>query len=250
MRNRTAIVTGGARGIGRAISRVLLENDYNVAIAEIDSDAGREAEEELRDFGPVKFIQTDVSSEPAVIYLIEETVNWSGDISVLVNNAGVFLQKKLVDLSSQDWDYIIGVNLKGPFLCSKYASPHLSLNHGSIINISSTRAMMSEPDTEAYSASKGGLVSLTHALALSLAPDVRVNCISPGWIETRDWKKWSNRMLPLHTEQEKAQHPVGRVGNPLDIANMVNFLVDPDNSFITGQNFVVDGGMTKKMIYI
>jgi NAD(P)-dependent dehydrogenase (short-subunit alcohol dehydrogenase family) len=250
MRNRTAIVTGGAQGIGRAISRVLLENDYNVAIAEIDSDAGREAEEELRDFGPVKFIQTDVSSEPAVIYLIEETVNWSGDISVLVNNAGVFLQKKLVDLSSQDWDYIIGVNLKGPFLCSKYASPHLSLNHGSIINISSTRAMMSEPDTEAYSASKGGLVSLTHALALSLAPDVRVNCISPGWIETRDWKKWSNRMLPLHTEQEKAQHPVGRVGNPLDIANMVNFLVDPDNSFITGQNFVVDGGMTKKMIYI
>ncbi|HON10603.1 MAG TPA: SDR family oxidoreductase [Chitinispirillaceae bacterium] len=250
MRNRTAIVTGGAQGIGRAISRVLLENDYNVAIAEIDSDAGREAEEELRDFGPVKFIQTDVSSEPAVIYLIEETVNWSGDISVLVNNAGVFLQKKLVDLSSQDWDYIIGVNLKGPFLCSKYASPHLSLNHGSIINISSTRAMMSEPDTEAYSASKGGLVSLTHALALSLAPDVRVNCISPGWIETRDWKKWSNRMLPLHTEQEKAQHPVGRVGNPLDIANMVNFLIDPDNSFITGQNFVVDGGMTKKMIYI
>ncbi|NLP01383.1 MAG: SDR family oxidoreductase [Fibrobacter sp.] len=250
MRNRTAIVTGGAQGIGRAISRVLLENDYNVAIAEIDSDAGREAEEELRDFGPVKFIQTDVSSEPAVIYLIEETVNWSGDISVLVNNAGVFLQKKLIDLSSQDWDYIIGVNLKGPFLCSKYASPHLSLNHGSIINISSTRAMMSEPDTEAYSASKGGLVSLTHALALSLAPDVRVNCISPGWIETRDWKKWSNRMLPLHTEQEKAQHPVGRVGNPLDIANMVNFLVDPDNSFITGQNFVVDGGMTKKMIYI
>jgi NAD(P)-dependent dehydrogenase (short-subunit alcohol dehydrogenase family) len=250
MRNRTAIVTGGAQGIGRAISRVLLENDYNVAIAEIDSDAGREAEEELRDFGPVKFIQTDVSSEPAVIYLIEETVNWSGDISVLVNNAGVFLQKKLVDLSSQDWDYIIGVNLKGPFLCSKYASPHLSLNHGSIINISSTRAMMSDPDTEAYSASKGGLVSLTHALALSLAPDVRVNCISPGWIETRDWKKWSNRMLPLHTEQEKAQHPVGRVGNPLDIANMVNFLIDPDNSFITGQNFVVDGGMTKKMIYI
>ena len=250
MRNRTAIVTGGAQGIGRAISRVLLENDYNVAIAEIDSDAGREAEEELRDFGPVKFIQTDVSSEPAVIYLIEETVNWSGDISVLVNNAGVFLQKKLIDLSSQDWDYIIGVNLKGPFLCSKYASPHLSLNHGSIINISSTRAMMSEPDTEAYSASKGGLVSLTHALALSLAPDVRVNCISPGWIETRDWKKWSNRMLPLHKEQEKAQHPVGRVGNPLDIANMVNFLVDPDNSFITGQNFVVDGGMTKKMIYI
>ena len=250
MRNRTAIVTGGAQGIGRAISRVLLENDYNVAIAEIDSDAGREAEEELRDFGPVKFIQTDVSSEPAVIYLIEETVNWSGDISVLVNNAGVFLQKKLVDLSSQDWDYIIGVNLKGPFLCSKYASTHLSLNHGSIINISSTRAMMSEPDTEAYSASKGGLVSLTHALALSLAPDVRVNCISPGWIETRDWKKWSNRMLPLHTEQEKAQHPVGRVGNPLDIANMVNFLIDPDNSFITGQNFVVDGGMTKKMIYI
>lgn len=250
MRNKTAIVTGGAQGIGKAVSRILLESEYNVVLAEIDSKAGRETEEELRDFGPVKFIQTDVSSELAVVYMIEETVNWTGDLSLLVNNAGVFLEKPITDLSLQEWDDILGVNLKGPFLCSKYSAPHLSLNHGSIVNISSTRAMMSEPNTEAYTASKGGLLSLTHALALSLAPEVRVNCISPGWIETRDWKKWANRIIPENSEQDKAQHPAGRVGCPMDVAYMVKFLVDPKNSFITGQNFVIDGGMTRKMIYI
>jgi NAD(P)-dependent dehydrogenase (short-subunit alcohol dehydrogenase family) len=109
---------------------------------------------------------------------------------------------------------------------------------------------MSEPNTEAYSASKGGVVALTHALAVSLGPDVRVNCISPGWIETCEWKKRSARATPHHTDQDRAQHPVGRVGIPEDIASLAEHLLSERAGFVTGQNFVVDGGMTRKMIYV
>jgi NAD(P)-dependent dehydrogenase (short-subunit alcohol dehydrogenase family) len=120
---------------------------------------------------------------------------------------------------------------------------------GSIVNIASTRALQSEANTEAYSASKGGVVALTHALAVSLGPDIRVNCISPGWIAVDDWKKSARRKQPVLRPEDHAQHPVGRVGHPEDIAALAAYLISSKASFITGQNFVVDGGMTKKMIY-
>jgi NAD(P)-dependent dehydrogenase (short-subunit alcohol dehydrogenase family) len=123
---------------------------------------------------------------------------------------------------------------------AKYAAPFLRQAKGAIVNIASTRAMMSEPDSEAYAASKGGVVALTHALAVSLGPDVRVNCISPGWIETRKDAK--------HSDADRAQHPAGRVGVPQDIAELAAYLISA--GFVTGQNVVVDGGMTKKMIYV
>jgi hypothetical protein len=126
----------------------------------------------------------------------------------------------------------------------------LKLNKGVIINIASTRALMSEPNTEAYSASKGGLLSLTHALAMSFAPDVRVNAISPGWIETSHLKKSSKRQMVEHSMEDRLQHPVGKVGEAKDIAGMVEYLLTDKASFITGQNFIIDGGMTKKMIYV
>ncbi len=119
-----------------------------------------------------------------------------------------------------------------------------------IVNIASTRAMQSEPHTEAYSATKGGLVALTHALAMSLGPDVRVNCISPGWIAVSEWKKRSQRKAADLRQEDHAQHPAGRVGIPGDVAALVAFLISYEAGFITGQNFVVDGGMTKKMIYV
>ena len=246
---KTAIVTGGGQGIGKAIARLLLENNFSVVLAEIDSDAGRETQQELRDFGEVTFIETDVSSEPSVIYMVEETVNRFGKIKLLVNNAGVFIQKPINFLTLQEWNHILGVNLTGTFLCSKYASSNFT-DHASIINISSTRALMSEPDTESYSATKGAMIALTHAMAVSLGPQIRVNCISPGWVEVRDWKKSIRRIVPEHSEQDKAQHPAGRVGSPMDIASMVLYLTEDKNSFITGQNIVIDGGMTKKMTYI
>ncbi|MBU0910682.1 MAG: SDR family oxidoreductase, partial [Proteobacteria bacterium] len=134
-------------------------------------------------------------------------------------------------------------------LFAKYAVPHLRLAHGNIINIASTRALQSEAHTEAYSASKGGLVALTHALAVSLGPAIRVNCISPGWIEVGKWRKNKSRHPPALSAQDHQQHPAGRVGTPHDIAAMVAFLISGEAGFITGQNFVIDGGMTRKMIY-
>ena len=135
------------------------------------------------------------------------------------------------------------------FLFAKQALAHLQAAQGSIVNIASTRALMSEANTEAYSASKGAIVALTHALAVSLGPKVRVNCISPGWIETSEWRRSSVRHAPELREIDHSQHPAGRVGIPEDIASMVSFLISSENGFITGQNFVIDGGMTRKMIY-
>ena len=135
-----------------------------------------------------------------------------------------------------------------PF-CWRQALPGLRLRRGCIINISSTRAIQSEPHTEAYAAAKGGLLALTHALAVSLGPEIRVNAICPGWIETGPWQKTSRRRVPDHREVDRAQHPVGRVGEPADIAALVAFLAGPQCGFITGEPIVVDGGMTRKMIY-
>lgn len=145
---------------------------------------------------------------------------------------------------------ILSVNLRGPFMVCKYAVPLLrQAKPGVIINIASTRASMSEADTEPYSASKGGIVALTHALAISLGPDIRVNAISPGWIEVGDWKKRQTRTEPEHRPQDRSQHPVGRVGTPADIASAALYLASDHASFITGQNMTIDGGMTVKMIY-
>ena len=148
-----------------------------------------------------------------------------------------------------DWNRVIATNLTGVFLCSKHAVPLLRPGKGAIVNIASTRALQSEPHTEAYSASKGGVVALTHALAVSLGPDIRVNCISPGWIAVDAWQKSANRRPPTMRPEDHAQHPVGRVGSPEDIAALVAWLISPQAGFVTGQNFVVDGGMTRKMIY-
>jgi len=132
---------------------------------------------------------------------------------------------------------------------AKHAVPHLRAARGVIVNIASTRALQSEPHTEAYSASKGGLVALTHALAISLGPDVRVNCVSPGWIDTRSWTKRSRRSSDPLPPEDHAQHPAGRVGTPGDVAELVLYLISDRAGFVTGQNFVADGGMTRKMIY-
>lgn len=252
MKNKphVAIVTGGAQGIGKAISHHLLSTGWSVVIADVDTEAGRETAEEYAPFGPLRFITTDVADEAQVRAMIEEAQRHFGRLDLLVNNAGIAKNKPVTELSLDEWNRVIGVNLTGMFLCAKYAAPLLQEHHGAIVNIASTRALMSEPHTEAYSASKGGIVALTHALAISLGPTVRVNCISPGWIEVSEWKKRVQRHTPHLSEDDHRQHPVGRVGIPDDIAAMVSFLASAETSgFITGQNFVVDGGMTKKMIY-
>lgn len=247
--SKNIIVTGGAQGIGKVISKHLLSRGFSVSVFEIDKEAIAEFQEEINSESIDLFV-TDISEENSVNESVLKSAEKFGNISGLVNNAAIQINKPVTNLSLEEWNHVIGTNLTGTFLCSKHAAPFLKKSNGSIVNISSTRTFQSEPDTEAYSASKGGVLALTHSLAVSLGPEVRVNCISPGWIDVSGIKKKSRASQIELSEADHSQHPAGRVGKAEDIANMVLFLLSPENSFITGQNFVIDGGMTKKMIYI
>lgn len=246
---KNIIVTGGAQGIGKVISQQLLEKGFCVSVFDIDDEAIEEFKVETKS-EHIVFLKTDVADEESVTKSVAASVKMFGKISGLINNAAIQIDKPVTELSFEEWNRVIGVNLTGAFLCTKHATPWLQKSNGSIINISSTRAIQSEANTEAYSASKGGILALTHALAISLGPEIRVNCISPGWIDVSGIKKKSKSKQITLSETDHLQHPAGRVGKPEDIANMISFLLNPENGFITGQNFVVDGGMTKKMIYV
>ncbi len=236
---KVALITGGARGIGKAIAARLLQEGMAVAIVDRDR-AGEQAARDLGARGPVRFQQADVAREDEVRRAIDEVAQSWGRLDALINNAGIMIRKPLVELTLAEWERVIAINLTGAFLCARHAAPLLKAARGAIVNIASTRALMSEPNTEAYAASKGGLVALTHALALSLGPEVRVNCISPGWIDTRG---------EALSEADHLQHPAGRVGRPEDVAELAAYLASPGAAFVTGADFVIDGGMTRKMIY-
>ena len=246
---KNIIVTGGAQGIGKVITQKLLENGFSVSVFDFDEEAIQEFRKENIS-EKLRFYQTDVSNEESVKDSISASLNDTGNISGLINNAAIQIDKPVTELSLTEWESVIGTNLTGTFLCTKYAAELLKLSKGSIINISSTRAFQSEPNTEAYSASKGGILALTHSLAMSLGPEIKVNCISPGWIDVSGIKKKTKANQIELSGADHSQHPAGRVGKPEDIANMVLFLLKPENDFITGQNFTIDGGMTKKMIYV
>jgi len=243
-------ITGGGQGIGRAVACRFAEAGYGVSILDRDGEAGREALAGIgAPFG--LFVKGDVSRPADVKAWIARTVKELGTPDVLVNNAGIMIRKDVLKLTPGEFKKVVEVNLGGAFFASQAAAKAMARRGrgGAIINIASTRALMSEPDTEGYSASKGGIVALTHALALSLAPyRIRVNCISPGWIEVGDWKKSSESVKPRHSRADREQHPAGRVGTPVDIAEACQFLAE-NAGFITGQNLVIDGGMTVKMIY-
>jgi len=208
-------------------------------IADRDAQAGRKT----ATVADLAFIRCDVARESDVRACVRQVLKRCGRLDALVNNAGIASPGTgpVEKLSLRQWNRRIGANLTGMFLMAKHAAPHLRRTRGAVVNIASTRALQSEPDTEAYAASKGGVVALTHALALSLGPRVRVNCVSPGWISTRDAKL---------SRADHAQHPVGRVGRPEDVAELVAFLLSDAAGFATGQNYLLDGGMTRKMIYV
>ena len=242
--NKTVIVTGGANGIGRSIGQSYATEGAVVVIADNDEASGSKTEHLIRsNGGEAIFIYADLRSPDDIESMFEKTVKQYGSVNILINNAGVSNFKSPFDISIEEWDTVINTNLRGAFLCSREAAKNMKQHSGgSIVNISSTRAFMSEPGSEAYAASKGGLVSLTHALSASFAPyNIQVNCISPGWIETGDYDKL--------TESDHKQHLSGRVGRPEDIAAACLYLTRLDNRFINGANIVIDGGMTRKMIY-
>ncbi len=252
LKDKVAIVTGGAQGIGKGITRHFLGLGMKVAIADMDEEAGLETMDEFKHLGELMFVRTDISIEAEGKNAIDRAIECFGSLYALINNAAIPFPGSVPpeELGLERWNRIIGVNLTGSFIMAKHSIPHLKKTRGAIVNISSTRAIMSEPCNEAYSASKGGIQALTHALANSLSGKVRVNCISPGWIEVSDMKKKSKRQKYDLTQADHEQHPAGRVGKAEDIAEMVAFLISEKAGFITGQNFVVDGGMTKKMIYV
>lgn len=231
-RSRIALVTGSAHGIGRAIADQLLQDGWTVHALD------RDAQQAAARFHPHRL---DLADPDAIERTVAAIGDAHGRLDALVSNAGIMIRKPMRDLSVAEWNTVLNTNLSALFLLARATQPLLERSDAAaIVAIASTRAHMSEPDTEAYAASKGGIVALTHALAISLGPRVRCNCISPGWIDV------AGETL---TQQDHAQHPAGRVGTPSDVAAMAAWLLGPESGFVTGAEFVIDGGMTRKMIY-
>lgn len=253
LRGRVVLVTGGAQGVGRGIAQAVLAAGGRVLIGDVDGEAGRACLDEWQAGDAAAFQPLDVSREASVQRFVAGALRRFGRIDGLVNNAGIADPHTgpLERLDLREWRRRLGVNLDGAFLCAKHALPALrqALAGGAIVNVASSRALQSEPDTEAYAASKGGLLAFTHALAISAGPAVRVNAISPGWIATDAWRKPATRRTPKLSRADHAQHPAGRVGTPEDIGALAAFLLSPQSGFITGENFVADGGMVRRMQY-
>lgn len=251
LQGKIAAVTGGARGIGAAIAYKLGVEGAKVAIFDINKKGGEYRERWLKERGiDALFVHGDVSEEADVAQFFDMVERKYGGVDILVNNAGIGNFKDFFEESLEDWYRVIDTNLTGPYLCSKYAAKIMAKRGGGVIvNIASTRAFQSEPNTVPYSASKGGLIALTHSLAITLAKyKIRIVSVSPGWIDTSSWQipPRESRL----TELDHGQHPAGRVGDPMDAANLVAFLASDEASWITGVNFTIDGGMTVKMIYL
>lgn len=242
--SQRVFITGGANGIGKAIVQAFRTLQCQVAFCDRNEMYGKQTAEET---GAV-FYPVDVSNKEALETCMHDLFKKWGDIDIIINNAGISEFSPITETSIEDFDRILSINLRPVFITSHTLAVHRKSQtvvypYGRIINICSTRYLMSEPGSEGYAASKGGIYSLTHALALSLADfHITVNCISPGWIQTHDYEQ----LRP----KDHTQHPSGRVGKPEDIARMCLFLCQKGNNFINGQNITIDGGMTKKMIYL
>jgi NAD(P)-dependent dehydrogenase (short-subunit alcohol dehydrogenase family) len=241
---KVVVVTGAGSGIGRTIAITYAKHGAIVVLVDKDTNQMKQTHDLIQHEGSEALPYTlDLSKPSEIEHIFKEIKAKTGRIDILINNAGVSVWKSPYELTIDDWDLVLGTNLRGTFLCSRETAK-IMRGHGggSIVNISSTRAVMSEPNSEAYAASKGGIISLTHALAISLGSDhITVNAISPGWIETGEY----NHLKAT----DHLQHPSMRVGKPQDIARACLYLTHQDNDFITGTNLIIDGGMTRKMIY-
>ena len=221
--NKVAVVTGGAKGIGKAIAEQFRKEGTQVCVIDLlEND----------------FYVGDLADQTVLEDFARKVIAEYGHVDYLINNA-LPLMKGIDECSYEEFNYALRVGVTAPFYLAKLFAPHF-VDGAGIVNISSSRDRMSQPQTESYTAAKGGISALTHALAVSFAGKVRVNSISPGWIDTD---------YTVYKGADAAQHPAGRVGNPLDIANMVLYLCSDKAGFITGENICIDGGMTRQMIY-
>lgn len=244
-KNKVCVVTGGANGIGRCIVESFLEKGAMVAFVDVDQNAGNRLLEKY-DADRLFFYCGDITNEKVLTDFANKIILRFQEINYLINNACISKKGILSGCSYEDFNYVLKLGISAPYMLTNLLLSSMQ-GGGSIVNISSTRAYMSQADTESYSAAKGGISALTHALSISLAGKIRVNAISPGWIDTGSYQ---NTQKPLQYEPaDILQHPAGRIGIPMDIASMVLYLCSDEASFITGENITIDGGMTKQMIY-
>lgn len=271
-KGKTCVVTGGANGIGRCLVEAFAGKGAKVAFIDMDGATGETEAGMLEANGSeALFFQGDIASPDTLDAFAKTVISRFGGVDCLVNNACLSRKGILSGCPAEDFNYVLRVGITAPYELARLFMPYFR-SGASIVNISSTRAIMSQADTESYTAAKGGISALTHALAVSLSHRVRVNAVNPGWIDTAAWHgmpgaapKPENSALHAVYDTDSperfmeipigpssadiAQHPANRIGNPVDIARAVLFLCDPDSSFITGQTITVDGGMTRQMIY-
>lgn len=256
--SKRVFITGGAHGIGQAIVEAMTAKGHRVAFCDIDAKRGQA----VASCTSATFYPVDVTDQQALEHCMDALIEAWGDIDIIVNNVGIGIFKPITEISVEEFDRVISTNLRSAFITARYLARHRELLgknntqlteekqgkttdqqlYGRIVNLCSSRYLMSEAGTEGYSASKGGIYSLTHALAISLSPyHITVNAIAPGWIHVNE----EEVLRPI----DHQFHPSGRVGKGEDIARTVLFLCEEGNDFINGQTLVIDGGVTRKMIY-
>lgn len=242
-KDKVVLITGGAKGIGYEIANTYAREYCKVIVFDVDDINGNNVSKEFKyEDLHYDFYKVDIGNTEELINALDAVYEKYNRVDILINNGAIWSSEDLKSQSIEQWCRIIDVNLKSAYITSKIFIERYQNDYGRIINIASTRAFMSEPGTEAYSASKGGLLALTHALAISSSKKgLTVNAISPGWIHTGDYDELC--------DNDHSQHPSNRVGKPEDIARACMFLSHEDNDFLNGENLVIDGGMTKKMIY-
>ncbi len=246
-RNKVAVITGGALGIGKCITQEFAKEGAKVAFIDMNLAAGEDTKAGIiENGGDALFFFGDLAKEKILKDFTKKVIEHFGRIDYLINNAMISKKGILSDCGYDDFNEVLHIGITAPYMLTKLFLPFFNTD-GAVVNISSTRAFQSQRDTESYTAAKGGITALTHALAVSLAGKIRVNSISPGWIDTGI--TYDKNYIPEYSDADKKQHPSGCVGYPMDIVRTVFFLCDQNNSFINGQNITVDGGMSKLMIY-
>jgi len=254
-KDKAIIITGSGKGIGKAAALAFASEGGCVAVADISEVDGQDTVRQITEAGgEAIFVRCDVSKSEDVQRLVKETVAAFGGVDVLYNNAGVVRYGTVVELSEEDWDYQLNINLRATFLTCKYAIPEMKKRGGgAIVNTASVQAFASQRTVAAYAASKGGIVSFTTTVALDHAPDnIRCNCIAPGSIHTPMLDMAANLFVPEDPDQAIADwgemHPIGRVGRSEEVANLVLFLASDDSSFCTGGCYRVDGGLLSSLL--
>jgi NAD(P)-dependent dehydrogenase (short-subunit alcohol dehydrogenase family) len=249
LEGKVAFVTGAGQGIGRAIARKMVAEGASVVIAELNRDSGQAVADELNAAGhQALFIPTDVIRENDIKQAIEQTTSHFGKLDILVNNAGITFRYEAVTMTEEQWYAAMDVDVKGVWLCCKYAIPHMQAQGGgAIVNISSVHGRVTAPKYFPYGAAKAAVLGLTRNIALDYGPhNIRINAICPGWVRTEAVEEWIHSQPDPKAYEDRilSFQPVRRIGTPEEIANLVAFVASDEASYMTGAELVIDGGLT------